>query len=288
MDYIFQLSSQRTIAEANYNTLVTPILHPDRIMQQHDFLYILDGTWEILLENAEGCEVLQAEKDTLLLLPAKIHHYGVKPCSPNCRNMYIHVSAITGDHAAATSNGDNNRNEEDCICLSSVIHCGSSAKIAGLFTEIIAVYWGNSDYKQRKLNCLFELLLYEIREQQQNSLSSSQDCIFVDKVTKHLQANPQFFFSVPEIAAKYDVSVRTLNNRFKKVHGKTFYTWQMEQKLEMAYQFLRSNPDTTLRESALNFGFYDEFHFSRMFKKHFGMAPKYMRQPFQSKDSSSL
>jgi len=246
-------------------------------MQQHDFLYIIDGNWEIALESTEKCEILQVQKGDLLLLPAKIHHYGTKPCSPNCRNMYIHVSPITGDHADTEPNGHAYKNKEDCVCLPSVIHCGNNVRIAGLFTEMIAVYWGGNDYKSLKLNCLFELLLCEIKEQQLKSSSTSQYFVFVDEIAKYLQANPQLFFSVPEIAEKYHVSVRTLNNRFKKVYGKTFYTWQMEQKLEMAYQFLRSNPNVTLRESALNFGFYDEFHFSRAFKKHFGMAPRYMR-----------
>jgi len=277
MDYIFQLSHKRTIAEANYNTLINPILHPDRIMQQHDFLYIIDGNWEIALESAGNREILPVQKKDLLILPAKVHHYGTRPCSPGCRNMYIHVSPITGDHAAIGTNGHDNESGEDRICLPSVIHCINNAEISDLFTEIIAVYWGSNDHKSLKLNCLFELLLCEIKEQQLKSPSTSQYFVFVDEIAKYLQANPQFFFSVPEIAVKYNVSVRTLNDRFKKVYGKTFYTWQMEQKLEMAYQFLRSNPDITLRESALNFGFYDEFHFSRAFKKHFGMAPKYMR-----------
>ena len=99
----------------------------------------------------------------------------------------------------------------------------------------------------------------------------------MENVTQFLQASPQTFFSVPDIADKFHVSVRTLNNRFVNVYGRTFYSWQMEQKLEMACQFLRNNPDITLKETAANFGFYDEFHLSRAFKKHFGIAPKYVR-----------
>ena len=45
MEYAFELSAQRRIVEANYNTYVNPILHPNRVMKQHDFLYILEGEW---------------------------------------------------------------------------------------------------------------------------------------------------------------------------------------------------------------------------------------------------
>jgi AraC-like DNA-binding protein len=45
----------------------------------------------------------------------------------------------------------------------------------------------------------------------------------------------------------------------------------------MVRQFLCANPGITLRETASNFGFYDEFHLSKAFKKQFGVAPKYLR-----------
>ena len=46
----------------------------------------------------------------------------------------------------------------------------------------------------------------------------------------------------------------------------------------MVYQALQNNTDLTLKEAAVNFGFYDEFHLSRAFKKKFGVAPKYVRR----------
>ena len=36
-----------TITAGNYVTSVNGMIHPDRIMAEHDFLYILDGTFEI-------------------------------------------------------------------------------------------------------------------------------------------------------------------------------------------------------------------------------------------------
>lgn len=35
--------SPRTITSANYITSVNGMLHPTRMMSEHDFLYILDG-----------------------------------------------------------------------------------------------------------------------------------------------------------------------------------------------------------------------------------------------------
>lgn len=48
----------------------------------------------------------------------------------------------------------------------------------------------------------------------------------------------------------------------------------------MVRQFLLTQPETTLREVALNYGFYDEFHLSKAFKKQFGVSPSKYRKAF--------
>lgn len=275
MYYAFELSSQRRVVEANYNTFVNPILHPNRVMQQHDFLYILDGDWEIALENEGDCEVWPVRKGDLMILPAQFHHYGTRLCSPNSRNMYLHVESVPGDHAV--------RQTGDCVAderfvrLPTVIHCGGHIEINQYFSEIIAVYWKDTMHKSNRLSCLFDLLLCEISEQEWAAAGDARCIVFVDEIAQFLQSNPEIFYSVSEIAHKFYVSEKTLNKRFKMVYNETFYAWQMSQKLDMVYQALQNNADITLKEIAVNFGFYDEFHLSRAFKKKFGVAPKYVR-----------
>ena len=76
-----------TVASGNYVTSVHGMLHPDRILKEHDFLYILDGTWEI----REDGVIYQLHSDDLLILAAGRHHYGLEMCNPGNRHMYIHV-----------------------------------------------------------------------------------------------------------------------------------------------------------------------------------------------------
>lgn len=275
MYYSFELSSQRKVVEANYNTFVNPLLHPNRVMQQHDFLYILEGDWEIALEEEGQCEIFSLQKGDLIVLPASLHHYGTQLSSPNARNMYIHVEAVSGDHLE-DQNGMNDT-DMDFVVLPTVMHCGSHIEISKYFSEIIAVYWGDAVYKSKRLSSLFELLLCEMGELGASTPASSQCLKFVSGIAQFLRSSPEIFFSVSEIARKFYVSEKTLNKRFKTVYNKTFYAWQMDQKLDMVYQSLHNNADITLKEIAVNYGFYDEFHLSRAFKKKFGVAPKYVR-----------
>lgn len=275
MYYAFRLSAQRKVEEANYNTYVNPSPHPDRVMAQHDFLYILDGKWEIALELEGKPRFFQIQRGDLLILPAGLHHYGASLCSPNSRNMYIHVEAMPEDHLESRRENDNT--QDDFVLLPTLTHCGDNIEISKYFSEIIAGYWRNVKHREKRLSCLFELLLYELGDQQLKTPVDSQCFAFVHKIVRFVQANPETFFSVSEIAMRFSVSEKTLNKRFKKVYDKTFYAWQMDQKLDMVYQYLHSTAGITLKETAVNFGFYDEFHLSRAFKKKFGAAPKYVR-----------
>lgn len=286
MNYSFELSGTRIITEANYNTFIHPALHPDRIMAEHDFLYILDGRWEIMLETSVSApELLLARTGDVVILPAGMRHYGTTPCTPRCRNMYIHTCVLTNDHsgepgrtgAAGIPELQSSLSSTHSVLLPSIVHCSHNTAISECFSDIITVCWRDSPLRQQKLSCLFDLLLCEIKEQQEKAPAVSKHTSFVDSVTRFLQENPQRFFTTSEAASLFYVSERTLNNRFHEVYHKTLYTWQMEQKLEMVRQFLKANPGITLRETASNFGFYDEFHLSRVFKKYFGMSPKYMR-----------
>lgn len=273
--YAFELSALRKIAEANYNTFVNPSLHPNRVMQQHDFLYILDGEWEIALEDNKGQrESYRIQKDDLLILPAQFHHYGTKLCSPNLRSMYIHAETLLEDHP--TNAEKTNAAGQDFVVLPTVLHCGGRIEISRYFSDIIAVCWGDTVYRAQRLSSLFELLLCALGELETAVPQNLQCMAFVNEIARFLRSNPELFFSVSEIAQKFNVSEKTLNKRFKIVYQKPFYTWQMEQKLDMVYQSLHHNADITLKEMAVNYGFYDEFHLSRAFKKKFGVAPRYI------------
>lgn len=78
---------QRRLELSHPNVHHKGLVHPRRIMQVHDFLYITEGEWEIFL----GEKPYLLEKDDMIILHAGVEHYGNKPCLPETKVYFLHV-----------------------------------------------------------------------------------------------------------------------------------------------------------------------------------------------------
>lgn len=254
----------REVNSCNYITSVNGNVHPDRVMGEHDFLYILEGEWEIW-ENGQS---YQMYADDLLILKAGVHHYGTKPCNPGNRHMYFHVLPTSAELA---------HKESEALALPSLIHCGGAPQVRRYFQDLITVYWSDGEQRTAQLSLLTNLLINTLAEISASSTPGIAGDLLVEQVCRRLRSTPQRMFSGEEMAGEMFVCARTLNNRFQKALGQTFCKYQMELKLKMVQQYLRCQPKATLREAAENFGFYDEFHLSHAFKNRFGVSPSEYR-----------
>jgi len=80
--------------------------------------------------------------------------------------------------------------------------------------------------------------------------------------------------SVTRIANENGISVRYLHSLFA-AHGCSISKWILECRLERCRDALtaRKNGRCVVKDVALQWGFTDTAHFSRVFKRHFGMTP---------------
>ena len=57
-------------------------------MTDYDFIYLLEGEWNI---GQEGVEY-PLQEDSMLILRGGVEHYGVSLCSAGTRTMYFHIA----------------------------------------------------------------------------------------------------------------------------------------------------------------------------------------------------
>jgi len=77
---------------------------------------------------------------------------------------------------------------------------------------------------------------------------------------------------VEQLAAAQGVSGRTLTRAFAK-QGSTPMHWLWQRRIEASYCALKEGHVRNVTEAALRFGFSDLSHFSRAFKKTYGISP---------------
>lgn len=94
MEYsCFCTGARRCMSSGNHNLYKTGVVHMDRVMQEHDFIYLLEGEWEI----EQNRIMYTMRPDDILILHAGEHHGGRVPCSDGTHTMYLHIEARPDD-----------------------------------------------------------------------------------------------------------------------------------------------------------------------------------------------
>ena len=104
------------------------------------------------------------------------------------------------------------------------------------------------------------------------------------RIPENLQAVRRLIASVPtrtitldEMASVAGISVSYFSARFKTAFGLSPMECLILHRLHRAAHLL-SDRNLRISEIAAQTGYQDEFHFSKMFKKHFGISPREMRK----------
>lgn len=242
--------------------------HPDRILPYHDLVYVKSGGFNVVVEN----ELIESREGDIMFLPAHKRHY---PYSDNLVNSACYYLHFTSDEKDYISFEKNNLNSE-FYCIPSRINIKDNLKLISQFHEMIML--GAIDIQENKklLNALLVRILSEIDLLAHNQSNFKYSEVTLD-IISILTDNVNKKVTINDLAYQLNFAPRTIQKNFKNDTGKSIHEYHLQLKLNKSKYFLIAYPKMSIKEIGMRFAFYDEFHYSKAFKKIFGLSPKQYR-----------
>lgn len=233
------------------------VLHTEEVIPTNRQLSIHSAT-SVNLENSPPSTAWNANSNSF----------------PNTEREAINSLLIKKEATDSATSPTNNGYE---LVIPKLSQTADHKEIRHTFEKVIDAFW-SSDSATRPLRCSLHLehLLLQLSELG-NAVSIGKTDILISEIIHRFHIEPEHFLSPQELADNYNVSVRTISGRFKERTGMSIHQYQLQLKLDMVYDLLPLSPGRSLHDIALSFGFYDEFQFSKLFKRKFGISPSERR-----------
>lgn len=131
---------------------------------------------------------------------------------------------------------------------------------------------------------MIQFLLLVIREQCE-PMEKPQGCAFesvnrkymVEQILNYFEDHYNEKISLDQIAENMYLSPFYISKIFKKETGDTPIRHLINIRLEKAKELLEGGYAGSVQEVAAMVGYDDAYHFSKLFKKHFGISPSQVR-----------
>lgn len=278
------LNSMPLVGEADYGCAVNPMIHCDRRADFHVMIYLIQGGMEIIEEGIP----YQLEAGSLFFLKKGLHHWGVKPFLQGTSWYYVHFYADCPDEGMPMFSphafqGDllpgrvylTGKENQSFVRIPKILQLPSSDIIRLKLEQLVDMH--NTGQMIRSSILLWDIL---------------NECLMltdygigvwgderIKAVHKYLTENYHRSFSAEELSHTIGFSYKYLGTLFKKSTGKTIKEYQLMLRLHEAENLLRST-EMTISEIAAATGFYDTFHFSRIFKQEKEISPLQFRKAY--------
>lgn len=135
---------------------------------------------------------------------------------------------------------------------------------------------------------LIQVLCLLLRFDQQEELSdehhmkgyefkSPNKTYVVQQIMKYMESHYREKISLDQIAENMYLSPFYISKLFKSETGDTPINYLISLRMEKAKELLNRNPSLSIQQTAAQVGYEDAYHFSKLFKKYFGLSPMYYK-----------
>jgi len=251
------------------------------IYHDHDYAelaYVLSGTGKYLVE---GTEYDVKAGDLLICNPGVKHtHIITNPKEPTIE----FISGFTDFHFKNMA-----PNSIELPDHSYILHTSSELK-QELFKHCYAmIAEKESNHAGRYFmfkTHLMQMLLLVLREITEVDKSDQKGCNFetynknyaVNRIIHYLNENYEHKISLEQIAHNMYLSPVYISKIFKEETGESPINYLIKIRLEKAQDILRSGDGGSIKNIANRVGYDDVYHFSKLFKKYYGISPLYYKK----------
>lgn len=99
----------------------------------------------------------------------------------------------------------------------------------------------------------------------------------VEQIKRYLEEHYREKISLDQIAANMYLSPYYISKIFKSETGDTPINYLISLRMEHAREILDRDPETSIQTVAAAVGYEDAYHFSKRFKKYYGLSPLYYK-----------
>ena len=128
---------------------------------------------------------------------------------------------------------------------------------------------------------ILQILIYTLKEMEK-AMSDGEIGVralkIYHQILYYIDKQENYNISLQEISQHVGINTNHLNIIFKETMGITISQYVIEQKISRAKNMLLMDPEEKMSEIAKKLSFYDQYHFSKIFKKKTGLSPSEFRR----------
>lgn len=230
-----------------------------------------------LILQLSGTGLLQQHGKEANLMPGDIALYSATAPSSI---VYPHGSRTIAVKIPRISILDRITGHESSMAIALKSNTALGSMIGGMVKE--GFVWGaekRSLDASRLISGMLDIIAFAF-DQRSDEICESSRKSPIEQIKRHMHdnlADPDLMLC--DVATKHNVSMRTLNRLFA-AEGTSANRWLWLQRLEASYKALSEGQVRQVSEAALSCGFNDLSHFSKSFKKTYGLTPnQLLRRP---------
>lgn len=267
------------ICEADSGFTPRPVVHCDRTADFNVLIYLKAGKMEIIEDHT----VYTLTPGTLFFLKHHVHHWGISPFEKNTSWLYVHfyTDDISPDMPELEPSKvlplrrDLPESYYDrYIRLPKIVRFSDNSAVPEMLENIITLFNARSNRDAFTANIrLMDFFIHC----SSLSVGSHSPAGHADAVMRFIETHACRSFAAEELEKAVGLSYKYAGTLFKNTFGTTIREYQHTLRIKLACRLLLET-DMPVSLIAEKTGYYDSFHFSRVFKQFKGTSPQNYRK----------